>query len=96
MKYLIIYDVTDDRLRGLVAETLKDYGLHRVQYSAFVGNLTRSKLNSLIVDLEKLFDGSNENVQIYPLCEVCFRGRRIIGRKRHMVDDGCKPKSAYF
>jgi len=52
MRYVVIYDITDDNLCALVAETLKDYGLQRIQYSAFLGNLRRDELNSLIVDLE--------------------------------------------
>jgi CRISPR-associated protein Cas2 len=54
MRYVVIYDITDDNLRALVAETLKDYGLQRIQYSAFIGDLRRDKLNSLLVDFEKL------------------------------------------
>lgn len=97
MRYLVIYDITDDNLRSMVAETLKDYGLNRIQYSAFIGSLKRSKLNSLIVDLRKLIGEAVENVQVYPLCEVCFRGRRMIGKpKRYPVDEGKKPKVAYF
>jgi CRISPR-associated protein Cas2 len=41
MRYVVIYDITDDNLRALVAETLKDYGLQRIQYSAFIGSLRR-------------------------------------------------------
>lgn len=97
MRYLVIYDITDDNVRNLVAETLKDYGLSRIQYSAFIGSLKRSKLSSLIVDLRRLIGKAVENVQIYPLCEACFRGRKMIGKpKRYMVDEGKKPKAAYF
>ena len=31
MRYVVIYDVSDDNLRTLVSETLKDYGLQRIQ-----------------------------------------------------------------
>jgi CRISPR-associated protein Cas2 len=96
MRYLIIYDITDDNLRTLVAESLKDYGLQRIQYSAFIGELRRNKLNSLIVDLKKLIKDLVENVQIYPLCKTCFKGRRQIGKpKRYeLVEE--KAKAAYF
>ena len=47
MRYVVIYDVSDDNLRTLVAETLKDYGLQRIQYSGFMGDLRRDELNSL-------------------------------------------------
>jgi CRISPR-associated protein Cas2 len=66
-------------LRALVAETLKDYGLQRIQYSAFIGDLRCDELNSLIVDLKNLIKGLTENVQLYPLCDTCFKGRKEVG-----------------
>jgi len=96
MRYLVIYDVTDDNLRTLVAEFLKDYGLTRVQYSAFIGPLRRDKLNSLIVDLKNLIKDLVENVQFYPVCDNCFKGRREVGkRKKYKVVEE-KEKVAYF
>ena len=95
MRYLIIYDITDDNLRNHVSELLKDYGLQRIQYSAFIGNLRRDKLNSLTVDLRRLIGEAVENVQIYPLCDVCFRGRREIGKpKKYEFKE--KEKIFYF
>ncbi len=82
MRYLIIYDITDDKLRALVAESLKDYGLQRIQYSAFIERLRRDKLNSLIVDLKNLIKDLVENVQIYPMCSRCFKGRREVGKPK--------------
>jgi len=57
-------------LRALVAETLKDYGLQRIQYSAFIGDLRHDELNSLLVDLKNLIKDLTENVQLYPLCDT--------------------------
>ena len=95
MRYLVIYDITDDNLRTAVAETLKDYGLQRIQYSAFLGNMTRVKLNSLTVDLKRLIGDLAENVQLYPICETCFKGRREVGKpKRYELKE--KDKIAYF
>lgn len=71
MRFVVIYDITDDNLRALVAETLKDYGLQRIQYSAFFGSL-RDELNSLLVDLKNLIKDLVENVQLYPVCDSCF------------------------
>ena len=95
MRYLIIYDITDDNLRNHVSELLKDYDLQRIQYSAFIGNLRRDKLNSLTVDLKRLIGEAVENVQIYPLCDVCFKGRREIGKpKKYEFKE--KEKIFYF
>jgi len=96
LRYLVIYDVTDDNLRNKVSELLKDYGLQRIQYSAFIGQLRRDKLKSLTVDLKKLIREAVENVQLYPICDTCFKGRTEVGKpKRYeLVED--KPRIAYI
>jgi len=98
MRYLVIYDITDDSLRLQVAETLKDYGLAHIQYSAFLGALKRNQLNSLNVDLVRLIGEAVENVQIYPVCDMCFRGCRMVGKpKRYDLEkEPRRPKAAYF
>jgi len=82
MLFLIIYDITNDRLRTKIANVLKDYGLDRIQYSAFLGSLKQFELNSLITDLKNVlaeipFDDSERvrNVQIYPIPEMSRKGR---------------------
>jgi hypothetical protein len=40
MQSLLIYDIPDDRARQKVADACLDYGLERIQYSAFLGELT--------------------------------------------------------
>jgi len=95
LKGVIIYDITDDNLRTLVAESLKDYGLTRIQYSAFIGSLRRDKLNSLIVDLKNLIKEEIENVQIYPLCDTCFKGRREVGKPKKYELNEEKEKISY-
>ena len=93
---MVIYDITDDNLRALVAETLKDYGLQRIQYSAFIGSLRRDKLNSLTVDLKKLIKDLVENVQVFPICDTCFKGRREVGKPKKYEFKEEKDKIAYF
>lgn len=88
MCYVVIYDITDDNLRALVAETLKDYGLQRIQYSAFIGSLSRDELNSLLVDLKNLIEDLMENVQLFPVCDTYFKGRKEVGKpKRHELKE---------
>jgi len=54
--------------------------LQRIQYSAFIGDLRRDILNSLLVDLKNLVRDLKENVQLYPLCDTCFKGRKEVGK----------------
>ncbi|MCS7120439.1 MAG: CRISPR-associated endonuclease Cas2 [Candidatus Bathyarchaeota archaeon] len=96
MRYLVIYDITDDNLRTLVAEILKDYGFQRIQYSAFIGDLRRHELNSLLTDLKNLIEDQIENVQFYPVCDTCFKGRQEVGKSKRYEMEERKEEVAYF
>lgn len=96
LRYLAIYDITDDNLRNLVAESLKDYGLTRIQYSAFIGELRRHELNSLITDLKNLIKEATENIQLYPICDTCFKGRLEIGKSKRYELAEEKPKVTIY
>jgi CRISPR-associated protein Cas2 len=78
-KILVIYDISDDRLRLKVAEVLKNYGLKRIQKSAFIGYLTRSRLSSLVVDVRAIV--VDDNLKIFPLCGIDYRGMISIGKE---------------
>lgn len=79
MRYLVIYDISDDRLRFKVSDVLKNYGLKRIQKSAFIGYLTRAKLSSLVVDIRAIV--VDDNLKIFPLCDIDYRGMISIGRE---------------
>ncbi|MEM2856225.1 MAG: CRISPR-associated endonuclease Cas2 [Candidatus Nitrosocaldaceae archaeon] len=75
MRYIIIYDISDDDLRSIIAKKLEDYGLRRVQFSSFVGELQRYKLNSLIYELKSIINGrksERKSIIVYPLCDSCY------------------------
>jgi len=96
VRYVVIYDVSDDNLRNQVAETLKDYGLQRIQYSGFMGDLRRDQLNSLLVDLKNLIKELVENVQFFPMCDSCLKGKKMVGKpKKYEFKEG-KDKILYF
>lgn len=69
MFHWIIYDISNDRKRLRISEKCKDYGLKRVQKSAFVGNVSKNKLDMLAIELkdvmkeneEKNSKGNNKN-----------------------------------
>ena len=80
MHVLVIYDITDDKLRSRVADFLKSKGLTRVQKSAFIGPLTSSERADLIAGLRRLVRGHDKvNIQVYPLTEASYRRRVVIG-----------------
>lgn len=70
MKVLLIYDITEDKLRGKTANMCKDYGLFRVQYSAFFGEISRNLHGELIRRLKFLLNESKRSsVIIFPLSQ---------------------------
>lgn len=75
---VVIYDISDDRIRGKVADLCLDYGLQRIQYSAFLGNLTRAHQNELLQKTRRRLGRSPGHVVLFPLCETDFRARREI------------------
>ena len=74
----VIYDISDNRIRSLVAKLCKNYGLFRVQKSAFLGDLNRNESDSLALECEAAIDES-DSVYVFPMCEDCFEKIRLIG-----------------
>jgi len=46
-RYLVCYDIVDNRTRTRFMNTLKDLGLFAVQKSVFIGQLSQAELRSL-------------------------------------------------
>lgn len=92
MPYLVIYDITRDSLRERVANRLKDYGLKRIQYSAFVGELRLRRLRSLVLDLKKLIGGRREGerrvVHIFPIPFSSLESVIVIGGWEKEEEEG--------
>ena len=78
MHYLVIYDIPDDRLRTKVADICLDYGLDRIQYSAFVGRLTRGQCRELVKRVRRQVGRQEAKVHIYPLCHKDWQERIVI------------------
>lgn len=66
---MLIYDVDDDRLRTRVADICLDYGLERIQFSAFFGKLNRNRRQELALRLAGEVDQASARIRIYPICE---------------------------
>jgi CRISPR-associated protein Cas2 len=48
---VVLYDIPDDRIRTRISEACLDYGLERMQFSAFQGKLSRNKREELFLAL---------------------------------------------
>lgn len=81
MKCLLVYDIPDDRIRTRVADACLDYGLDRIQLSAFQGDLARTHQEELLLKIKKQLGRRAGNVQLFPICEKDWRMRLVIDQK---------------
>ncbi|MBN2007612.1 MAG: CRISPR-associated endonuclease Cas2 [Anaerolineae bacterium] len=91
MQVLLVYDITDNRIRGKVADICLDYGLERIQYSAFQGDLARVYQEEIMHKLEKKLGKAPGKIQLFPLCARDWGAR--INIIREAPDPDAKPPS---
>lgn len=72
----VFYDIEKDKVRNQVGSICKDYGLERIQFSGFIGYLSRNRREELAVRLRDKLEGTNGKVLIQPVCEKDFREYR--------------------
>ena len=70
---LLIYDIPDDGLRSKVADACLDYGLARIQYSAFLGQLSHNRQQEILQRLRRLIGEQPARIQLIPICEKDLR-----------------------
>jgi CRISPR-associated protein Cas2 len=81
MRCLLIYDIAHDGVRTKIADACLDYGLQRIQYSAFFGDLSQTHQRELLSMIERRLGKHAANVQLFPLDEKSWSLRRVIERK---------------
>ena len=85
MFIVVSYDITDDKRRNKVADTLKNYGT-RVQYSVFECLLDVAYLEKLTRELSVLINKEEDTVRIYRLCQSCIEKIKVLGKGKITQD----------
>jgi CRISPR-associated protein Cas2 len=81
IRYVVTYDIADDRRREDVATLLSGYG-PRVQLSVFECDLrTRPEVAALRSKLRELIDPIEDQVRLYPLDDRSARQVAVIGAR---------------
>lgn len=78
MRYVISYDIRDDKRRYRVYKFLKKWG-EWVQLSVFELILDKRDMEMLKNRLRKLIKEEEDSIRIYPLCSTCSENLEIIG-----------------
>ena len=79
-KYIVVYDISDNKARVKLAELLQKKGLTRIQRSAFVGELSKSELKDLLRAARQLINEVSDVLHIIPICRYDWSKRIIIGK----------------
>jgi CRISPR-associated protein Cas2 len=78
VRCILVYDISDDRKRGKIADACLDYGLDRIQFSAFTGSLLATHQEELFLKIKKILGKKSGNVQLFPLCAEDWAKRKVI------------------
>ena len=87
MRYVVAYDVHDDRVRASLAAVLEGWGV-RVQRSVFECDVDTAAVDELVADILRVFDDPSQgDVRLYRLCERCEKASVGMGELER-IDDG--------
>jgi CRISPR-associated protein Cas2 len=75
---LLVYDIENDKARTKIASTCQDYGLDRIQYSAFAGQLSRNHQQELMFKIKKLIREGKAKVQLVSISTKDWQNRMEI------------------
>lgn len=75
MRVLVLYDITHDGARNKVAEACEDFGLERVQYSAFTGMLSRPHQRELMARVRHVMRKKVGVITLYPIDKVAWEAQ---------------------
>lgn len=78
---VLVYDIPDDRKRSKIADACLDYGLDRIQYSAFCGRLNHTHQEELMLRIQKILGRKPGNVQLFVICAEDWAQRQVIAQK---------------
>ena len=72
MKYIVCYDISNDKRRTKLSDILEGFGV-RVNYSVFEIELSEAKRETLLneIELKKLIHKKYDSLRFYHICENC-------------------------
>ena len=84
---VLIYDIEDDKLRTRASEICLNYGLERIQYSAFFGKLNRNRRQELSLQLRNTMGNESARIRIIPVCEDDLKDMWVLDQYRRDAEE---------
>jgi len=88
MKYVVTYDISNDKRRTKLSDLLEGYGV-RVNYSVFEIELSERKRDKLLyeIELKKLINKKYDSLRFYHLCENCVPKSFDVGNRADAFEE---------
>ena len=80
MRYLVCYDIGDDKRRNRLADVLMDFG-PRLQESVFLVDLDEELLDRMKKRVERTVDSMVDVVHVFAFCGTCAGKVWAVGPK---------------
>lgn len=87
MLTLVIYDISNDKKRTKLAKHLQNYGLYRIQYSGFKGELNSHDRILLTKEVKQYTEEEKDSIYIIPLCQNCANICKIVANEEIYLKD---------
>jgi CRISPR-associated protein Cas2 len=84
---VLIYDIENDRLRTRASDICQDYGLQRIQFSAFFGKLNRNRRQELAMRLQNEMGTEAARIRIIPVCADDLSDMWVFDQYRRDADE---------
>ncbi len=87
MIYLLLYDISEDKIRTKISKLLTAEGFERIQYSVYTALSDPKKNNLLWQKMTKLLAAEpTAKLYVFPVTKNNFRSMQIIGNFDHDID----------
>ncbi len=83
MKYLVTYDISDNRVRDKVARILSKYGV-RIQLSCFEIECNKDELREILEKIKEKIELSVDSVYVFPITKNAEHSIYEIGLRREI------------
>lgn len=82
MLFFVMYDITSNKVRTMVAKYLMKKGCFRIQRSIFLADLNSDKYEQIKIDLAEVQNSyeNNDSILIVPVTESYLNAMKIIGK----------------
>lgn len=79
--YLILYDISSERVRSKIVKYLKNKGLLRLQKSIFAGNIKKVYIEEIIVESNQIISLDKDSFIILNIDKDSFKTLKYFGQK---------------